>query len=276
MSGRKRHIEPKPGVFPPTVALFALVKGQVPEGIALARTADLVVRVEKAERTSTLPAEQGEAFAGGRFFEHEVEHPAKLGPVLQGSSSPYDFDALQGFCGRGIVTFGVSEGIGADVVPVLPRIEIAAPVGAQSPPSDAELDAGTVAFPNVQPADPGIQLPGVVGGGIGLYVAQYDDLALPALVNSHAFHRPQAGNAKSALLCCLYRNRVQVFGEWLQGYLEQERLLCNDHRALPGLLPKTEHREHLWTERDFSQLKRAVSSAVGHFVEFLDGDYSSF
>ena len=119
-------------------------------------------------------------------------------------------------------------------------------------------------------------MPGVVGSGIGLYVAQYDDLALTALVNSHAFHRPQAGNAKSALLCCLYRNRVQVFGERLQGYLEQERLLCHDHRALPGLLSKAEHREHLWTERDFPQLEATVSRAVGHFVERLYGDGGPF
>ena len=109
-----------------------------------------------------------------------------------------------------------------------------------------------------------------------MYVAQYDDLALTALVDGHTFHRPQAGNAKAALALSLYCNGVQVFRKRLQGYLEQERLLCNDHRALPGLLSKAEHREHLWPQRDFTQLKGTFGCGVGHFIERLYGDGGPF
>ena len=85
-------------------------------------------------QTVVARALNGFAFPGsglvGTVAQDVVHRPAKLRSVLQRTAAAYHLNALNGLHGRGVVGFGVAQGVRGNVCPVLAHVKLPAAVGA--------------------------------------------------------------------------------------------------------------------------------------------------
>jgi hypothetical protein len=101
---------------------------------------------------------------------------------LEGGCAAYDFDSFERLCRRRVVAFWIAKRVSADVVAVLTGIKIRGAIRVKAACADAKLQAGAIAFPDIEASDAFVDFAGIVGGEIGLYVGELDDFRffLPA------------------------------------------------------------------------------------------------
>ena len=167
----------------PAVAPLILKKGIIIEFAVRHRAAQTVERVEQAERTAGLARGELDGLSPGALLHDKIDQSPKLRTILQTGGTPDDFYFTEGFGRGGVIAFGVPQGVGADVVAILPDIEIGGAVGAESPAPDAQLQSAPVIFPYVQAGNTGVNLPGVVGGQIRIQVSDVDQFGFLAGIN---------------------------------------------------------------------------------------------
>ena len=156
---------------------------------------------------------------------------------MQGSGAAYYFNPVEDFCGRGVIAFGIAEGVGADIIAILAGVEIAYAVGVEAAAADGELDAGAaVVLPDIEAGYFGVDLPGVVGGGVGGDVLEDDDFALLSGVDAGAVDVLEPGDAEAArrVAWTFTESRVLVGGcaeRWVCAAAWRDRLIAIILRA---------------------------------------------